>query len=135
MPEEIKTPDAPKHLPKSIAAQWTKTYNTSIAQAKDDTSLSDSVKHTNALREANKLLRITPPADHDEAMELVAHKAAGRDAGWPLLLHGERKVDGEPHLVLVMADGKKHLYKKPAKKPQQTTTATAGAGAAGNSNK
>jgi hypothetical protein len=117
MPEDFKKPDAPKHLPESIAAQWTKTYNASLAQSKDDVSQSDSMKRGNALREANKLLRITPPADHDEAMELVEHKAAGRDAGWPLLLHGERKVDGVPHLVLVMADGKKHLYKKPAAKP------------------
>ena len=117
-PEKVIIPDAPKHLPTALAETWKKTFAATLDELKGDASRPESEKRASALREANKLVRFTAPDNYEDAANLVEHAKAKRPEGWPVILHGEREVDGKPHLFIVTANGKKHFYEKPAAKTQ-----------------
>jgi hypothetical protein len=119
---EVKIPNPPAHLPKSVAANWTKTYRDTLKQATADLPENPSGQHTTALRAANALVKVQEPENHEQAAKLVEAFKNGSEDGWKIIAHGTRNIAGKEHLAIVTANGRKHLYPVPAGKPAASAT-------------
>jgi len=111
--EEITIPEAPKHLPASVKAEWRRAYAAAMKKAQADYPEQKTIQTQFALREANRLLQVPEPKSYKDADALPNHHVVRREVV---------KVDdkGNHELRLVTSDGKK--YKFPAPAPESVET-------------
>jgi|SRR5579864_3960678 len=120
--KKVNVPEPPKHLPADLQEKWAAVYEKTHLQSQDDNpDGGDSTHQYNALKEANRLLRVEPPKSHSEAMKLRDHEVAKREVGF-IDAQGKRVNDGV--LRVVTTDGKK--YKFPVPKGGQAAAPPAG---------
>jgi hypothetical protein len=113
MAEETTIPNAPKHLPAALKAEWKKSYAVALKKAQADIPDSAMAQAQYALREANRLLQVPEIKNYKAAMELPPHHIVKRE-----VVKGEEGHE----LQLVTSDGKK--YKFPAPEPEAAKSET-----------
>jgi len=114
-------PTPPAHLPEALQKKWSSIYASALKQAQVDTPDNESAQRAAARREANKLLRVPKPENHEEAAALVEAFQSKAEDGWKIIAHGSRKISGVDHLAIVTADGQKHLYPVPTAKSSKNS--------------
>lgn len=95
-------PEAPKHFPDSVKAQWQKKYSNALAQAKLDSPDNERAQRVAALKAANSMLAVPAPksaADIDALEE------------WQVMRGTRRTVDG--NRVCITSDGRKYGFPVP----------------------
>jgi hypothetical protein len=114
MPEEIAIPEAPKHLPAKLKAEWKKAYLAAYKKAQADYPEQKTMQAQCALREANRLLQVPEIRSYKDAIDLPNHHVVQREVV---------KTDEGHELRLVTSDGKKHKFPAPAPEEPKTTKA------------
>jgi hypothetical protein len=114
MADEIQVPDAPGLLPAGLQKKWRAAYAAAFKEAQNDFPEDAIQQRQTALREANRLLRVTPPTDYKSAMDLpdyLIHSSVDRDGK----AVSSRQIDEKKgELKLVTIDGKKYRFPAPA---------------------
>lgn len=112
---KLNIPDAPSVLPAGLQAKWKDTYRKAYEEAQNDFPNDAIQQRQTALREANRLLRVTPPEDYRAAKALPKYQ-----------VHSSAELGGV--LKLVTIDGKKYNFPIP-KSEQKADDSPAGTAA------
>lgn len=100
---EFEVPAAPEVLPSQLKSKWRSDYIDAYKRAAEDGSLSESDRKQQALREANRVLRVPEVEKYDDAMALKEFQVA-------------RREDVGGTLKVVTIDGKKYSFPVPPEK-------------------
>lgn len=118
--KEVEVPAAPSIIkdgadvfPSSLKSKWRADYIDAYKRASEDGSLSESDRKQQALREANRVLRVPEVEDYDDAMALKDFQVASR-------------ADVGGTLKVVTIDGKKYSFPVPPVKSSPPSGTAAG---------
>ena len=100
----IEIPEPHQGLPAEVQKKWKGAYATAFAEAQNDWPEDSAMQKQEALRAANKILRVPDPSSYAEAMKLE---------DWHVILRAA-SGDGKT-LRLVTRHGKKFTFPIPEK--------------------
>jgi hypothetical protein len=126
---EFEVPNPPEHtgalaeLPATVKKAWRAAYSATYIKAAADTENS-SERHGIALREANRLIKVEEPEDHEDAYEIPDWQVMKREEveykDMPKHAQDEVKAaDGRKsgqYVRVYTTDGKEYFFPVPEKK-------------------
>src|SRR5947209_20118110 len=101
--ETVLVPEAHPVLPERLQKRWQKTWLEAYNAAKNEENLDEAGRQQLANKEANRLLRVTAPKTHEDALALE---------DWQV----HRKVEKNGKLHIVTIDGRKYSFDVPKAK-------------------
>ena len=120
MAEQIQVPDFPEMptamgaAPFAVKEQWAKTYAEGIKQARIDAPEDVKAHHQSALKEANRMFRISEPISYKEALAMDDWKLTERmERNGKLVV---KTIDGKDYSFAIpgaVSDGPKQKTPKP----------------------
>lgn len=108
----VNVPDAPALLPQDLRKKWQDEYVTGYKEAAADSSRGEGERAQHALREANRVLRVTAPGNLDEAKALPEWQVSHREEVEVTRMQGREAVKKKV-LKVVTIDGKKYEFAVP----------------------
>jgi hypothetical protein len=126
---EFEVPNPPDHslalaeIPADVQKKWKDTYSKAFERAAADTE-NASERHGTALREANRLIKVQEPEDHEQAYAIPTWQLMKREEieYKDLPQHAKAEVkalDGRKsgqYVRVYTTDGKEHFFPIPEKK-------------------